>query len=254
MFEGLEFADVTGYLVAILGLLVVWQYYQMQIMAGRILALDLFDRSGIRMYIYVTPDDDVCEVCAAANGRVFLPSQVAKARFSPLSGTCQRPIPCDGALVGLYGAWGEARDVLERLRHNVNKGGIRLSPEEVRALVDGRWEQCISADTDRLGVHMIKAFSYERIDQEVSLDGYRHVVDEAKEVRHLMFLAPAYLRFTQLLLDAGEEAEALETIERFENRFPPTKRGRHFPSHEQRKMMKVTKAQLLDDLPLPLSA
>jgi hypothetical protein len=254
MFEGLEFADLTVYLMAILGLLVLWQYYQIQIMAGRILAVDLFDRSGIRMYIYMTPADDVCEVCAAANGRVFLPSQVAKARFSPLSGTCQRPIPCDGALVGLYGAWLEARGVVEQLRHNVKKGGIRLSPDEVRTLVSGRWEQCISADTDRLGVHMIKAFSYEKINQEISLDGYRYVVDEAKEVRHLMFLAPAYLRFTQLLLHVGEEAEALETIERFENRFPPTKRGPHYPSDEQREIMKVMKAQLLDDLPLPLSA
>ncbi len=51
MFEGWESPDVTVYLAAILGLLVVWQYYQMQIMAGRILAIDIFDRSGIRMYI-----------------------------------------------------------------------------------------------------------------------------------------------------------------------------------------------------------
>ena len=37
MLEGWQFPDVTVYLVGILGLLVVWQYYQMQIMAGRIL-------------------------------------------------------------------------------------------------------------------------------------------------------------------------------------------------------------------------
>jgi hypothetical protein len=58
MFEGWVFPDVTGYLVAILGLLVMWQYYQMQILAGRVLAVDLFDRSGTRMYVYVMPDDD----------------------------------------------------------------------------------------------------------------------------------------------------------------------------------------------------
>ena len=69
-----------------------------------------------------------------------------------------------------------------------------------------------------------------------------------------MFLAPAYVRLTQLLLQAGEEAEALETIERFEARFPSTKRGPHFPSHEQREIMKTTKAQLLEEQPLPLSA
>ncbi len=110
MIEGWEFQDVTLYLVAVLGLLVVWQYYQLQIMAGRILAVDIFDRSGIRMYVYVTPDDDrICEVCAASHGCVFLPSQVAKEKFSLLMGKCQRPTPCNGALVGLYGAWLEAR-------------------------------------------------------------------------------------------------------------------------------------------------
>lgn len=255
MFEGLELEDVTVYLVAILGLLVVWQYYQMQIMAGRILALDIFDRSGIRMYVYVTPDDDrICEVCAASYGGVFLPSQVAEKRFSPLMGNCQRPTPCDGALVGLYGAWLEARGVLEQLRTNIKKGGIQLSSEEVRALVNGSWERCVSADTDRLGVRMIEAFSYEKINQEIALDGYRYVVDEAKDVRHLLLLAPAYLRFTQLLLHAGEEAEALETIERFESRFPTTKRGPHFPSHEQREMMRTIKEFLLSDQSLPMSA
>jgi hypothetical protein len=255
MLEGWESPDITVYLVAILALLVVWQYYQMQIMAGRILAVDIFDRSGTRMYIFVTPDDDrVCEVCAAAHGRVFLPSQVAKKMFSPLTGKCQRPIPCVGVLVGLYGAWLEARGVLERLRHNAPKGGIQLSPEEVRALVNGQWERCISADTDRLGVHMIEALSYEKINQEVSIKGYRYVVNEVKEVRHLMLLAPAYLRLMQLLLCAGEEAEALETIDRFESRFPSTKRGPHFPSNEQREIMKTKKTQLLKDLPLQVSA
>ncbi len=253
MLEGWESPDVTVYLVAILGLLVVWQYYQIQIMAGRIMAVDIFDRSGIRMYVYVTPHDDhVCAVCSASHGRVFLPSQVAKKKFLPFTGKCQRPTPCIGVLVGLYGAWLEARGVLEHLRNNAKKGGIQLSSEEVRALVNGQWERCI--DTDRLGVHLIEAFSYEKINQEVSIEGYRYVVNEGKEVRHLMFLVPAYLRLTQLLLRAGEEAEALENIERFESRFPSTKRGPHFPSDEQRELMRTKKAQLLKGLPLQMSA
>jgi hypothetical protein len=241
--------------MAILGLLVVWQYYQMQIMAGRILAVDIFDRSGIRMYVYVTPQDDhICEVCTASHGCVFLPSQVAKKRFSPHTRKCQRSTPCTGVLVGLYGAWLEARGVLEHVRKHAKTGGIHLSSEELRALVSGQWERCISADTDRLGIHLIEAFSYEKINPEVSIEGYRYVVNEVKEVRHLMFLVPAYLRLTQLLLQAGEEAEALETIERFEGRFPSTKRGPHFPSDEQREIMRTKKALLLTGLPLPLSA
>lgn len=255
MLDGWQFSDVTIYLVGILGLLVVWQYYQMQIMAGRILAVDIFDRSGIRMYLYVTPDDDhICEVCAASNGRVYSPSQVAKKNFSPLDGKCQRPTPCVGVLIGLYGAWLEARGVLENLRRNIKNGGIQLSTEEVRALVNGQWERCISADTDRLGIQMIEALSYEKINQEIAIQGYRYVVEEAREVRHLLLLVPAYLRLMQLLLRAGEEAEALEVIERFENRFPSTKRGPHFPSEKHREAMKTKKAQLVKSLPLKMSA
>lgn len=246
MVEQVEFPDVTMYLIAILGLLVIWQYYQMQIMAGRILAIDIFDRSGIRMYIYATPNDDaVCSVCAESNGRVFSPSQVAKKGFSPLSDMCKRPVPCPGVLIGLYGAWLEARGVLERLRANLKRGGIQLSPEELRAMVNGQWERSISAETDRLAVHMLEALAYEKINQAVSLVGYRYVIDEVKEVRHLLFLVPAYMRLVQLLIRAGESTKALEVIERFETRFPPTKRGPHFPTDEQREMLKTKKAHLL---------
>ncbi|MBI3355194.1 MAG: hypothetical protein HY038_00185 [Nitrospirae bacterium] len=257
MFGELHFPDITMYLVAILGLLVLWQYYQMQIMAGRILAIDIFDRSGTRMYVYVTPDvDHVCDVCSGSNGLVFSPSQVAKKGFSPLSGKCKRPVPCLGVLVGLYGGWLEARGVLERLRSSRGrrKGGVQLTVEELRALVNGQWERSISAETDRLAVHMIEALCYEKVNQEVSISGYRYVTEAAKEVRHLMLLVPAYLRLMQLLIRAGEDAEALEAIERFDNRFPTTKRGAHFPSNEQREVMKTKKAHLMKNLPLNVPA
>lgn len=255
MLGGLEIPDVTPYLVAILGLLVVWQYYQMQIMAGRILAVDIFDRSGTRMYIYVMPDDDnVCEVCAAANGRVFLPSHVAKKGFSPVKGKCQRSTPCLGVLVGLYGAWLEARGVVERLRANVKEGEIWLSPEELRALVNGQWEMSISGETDRLGIHMIEALCYEKINQAVSVTGYRYVIGEVKEVRHLLLLVPAYLRLALLLVRSGDSAGVLEIIERFDARFPAKKRGPHFPTEEQRNVMKMRKTHLLNNQQLKVPA
>lgn len=254
MLDYIDFPDITLYLIAILGLLVLWQYYQMQIMAGRILAVDIFDRSGIRMYIFATPDDDhICEICSEANGRVFSPSQVAKKGFSPLRGKCKRPSPCPGVLIGLYGGWLEARGVLERLRANLKKG-IQLTPEELRAMVNGQWERSISAETDRLGVHMIEALGYEKINQAVSILGYRYVVEEAKEVRHLMLLVPAYLRLVQLLVRSGESDKALELIDRFETRFPPNKRGPHFPSEEQRDIMKTRKTHLIKSQPLKIPA
>lgn len=255
MFAGIDFGDITLYLVAILGLLVLWQYYQMQIMAGRILAIDIFDRSGIRMYLYLTPDgEDACEVCSSANGRVFLPSQVAKKGFSARGGKCARPKPCLGVLVGLYGGWLEARGLLEQLRSNLKKGRRQLSPEEIQALVNGQWGRCISAETDRLAVHMIEAVCLEKSDPPVAIDKYRYVVDEAKEVRHLLLLVPAYLRLVPLLVKAGEVAEALELIERFERRFPVTKRGPHFPTEQQREVMATRKAHLIKNQPLKIPA
>lgn len=250
MFGEWEFAEVTPYLVAMLGLLVVWQYYQMQIMAGRIMAVDIFDRSGVRMYIYVVPDDDaICAVCAGSNGRVFLPSQIAGKGFSPRYGQCQHPTPCPGMLIGIYGAWQEARGVVERARAQAKKNGVQLSQEELRALVNGQWEMSISAETDRLGVHMIEAACYEKINRAVSITGYRYAVEEIKEVRHLLLLVPAYLRLALLLVRSGDNDEALALIKRFETRFPTNKRGLHFPTAEQRNIMKLRKSHLLSNQP-----
>ena len=53
---GIVLPDFLPYLLAIFGLLVLWQFYQLRVMKGRILAIDIFDRSGIRMYLYAVAD------------------------------------------------------------------------------------------------------------------------------------------------------------------------------------------------------
>lgn len=240
------FPDVSTSLIAILGLLVIWQYYRLQVAAGRILAVDLFDRSGTRMYVYALPaDENACETCSDANGVVLFPSQVARNRFSPIKGECRRTTPCTGVLVGLYGGWLEARGILERLRKNRGKEETRLSPEHLRALVNGQWERSISADTDRLGIKVLEGMSYEKINPDVSMGCYIYLLDQVKEVRHLMLLVPTYLRLTELLIKHGRHDQAIEIIERFEDRFPSSKRGPHFPSDTQREAMKSKKAQAL---------
>jgi hypothetical protein len=84
--------DLLPYLLAIVGLLALWQYYQLRVMKGRILAIDIFDRSGIRMYLYVVADNlQSCEVCQSAHGTVFPPSAVMKRPFSPIKGTGKNP-------------------------------------------------------------------------------------------------------------------------------------------------------------------
>ena len=97
-------------LIAVAALLLIWQYHQIQVRKGRILAIDVFDRTGIRFYVYLAVNDpDTCEVCRDATGRAFLPSDVARKHFKPLARACLKSPKCDGVLVGLYGAWAEAR-------------------------------------------------------------------------------------------------------------------------------------------------
>lgn len=242
-------APILTYLLAILGLLVIWQYYQIQVMKGRILAVDVFDRSGIRFYIYVVPaDQHTCVVCREAHGRVFLPSQVMKKEFTPLNGQCTNPSGCMGVLVGLYGAWSEARQLLERLRMLRKKASLRLSDEEILVLISGSWERSISATTDRIGVHMLEAVAHERTNPEVSIVNYRYVGDQAKEVRHLGYIVPAYFRLASLLADQGRLEEAIEVIEKFEARFKGKKAGPHAPTEKQMGLMSIKKSRLRNSL------
>ena len=131
--------DFLPYLLAIFGLLILWQYYQLRVMKGRILAIDIFDRSGIRMYLYaVTDDQQACEVCRSAHGTVFPPSEVMKSQFSPIKGICESPTPCIGFLVGLYGAWPEANRIVERLRLSRKREPIQLDQDELREILRAR--------------------------------------------------------------------------------------------------------------------
>ena len=44
MLNELPTPDLLHSLIAILVLLVVWQYYKLQVISGRVLAVDIFDR------------------------------------------------------------------------------------------------------------------------------------------------------------------------------------------------------------------
>jgi hypothetical protein len=134
--------DFLPYLLAIVGLLALWQYYQIQTMKGRILAIDIFDRSGIRMYLYAVADDlQACEVCRSAHGMVYPPSEVMKRQFSPIKGTCKTPARCIGFLVGLYGAWPEADRIVKRLQLSRKREPIQLGQDELGEMVLGPWER-----------------------------------------------------------------------------------------------------------------
>lgn len=255
MLNELDSPNILLSLIGILVLLVIWQYYKMQVMAGRILAVDIFDRSGIRMYVYVTcSGEQTCSNCLSASGRVFLPSSVAKQGFAPCENPCLNPEPCMGILVGLYGGWLEARQVLQRLRANVKKGSLDLSPGELRTLLEGAWEQSISVDTDRLSMYMLIAMTSETLKQDISIGNYGYVIEHAKEVRHFGLLVPAFMRITQLLVNTKRWEEALKFIQQFESRYPISKWGQHFPSVKHRDYMRTTKVQVLKNQVMQLSA
>ncbi len=196
--------DFLPYLLAIFGLLVLWQYYQLRVMKGRILAIDIFDRSGTRMYLYVVTDDlQACEVCRSAHGTVFPPSEVMKSQFSPIKGICKRPDPCIGFLVGLYGAWPEANRIVERLRLSRKREPIQLDQNELREMIFGPWEQSISANTDRFGIYVLEAVLGDCANPSLAMEKYRDTLEYAMEVRHMPLIVPAYFRLVELLARQG---------------------------------------------------
>lgn len=255
MGDGYVSLEITMYVLAIVALLGLWLFHQAQVRAGRILAVDLFDRSLVRMYVYAAPQGTtLCTICGQAQGRVFLSTKVDKKGFSPTDGPCEAQGHCQGYLIGLYGGWAEARDVVARLQRSSKKTVVRLSSDELRSLVTGEWGKSVSANTDRLNVHMLEGLCLEAADADRAAAGYRHVIERASDSRHLGFVVPAYLRLIDLLARTGCEEEASKAIEQFERRFPAHLSGSHAPNADQRKILEEEKSLLWTRRSLNVSA
>ena len=253
MFNDLVAPELLHAMIAILVLLVIWQYYKLQVAAGRVLAVDIFDRSTTRMYVFAVANG-ACPHCAIAHGRAYLPSAVARPGFSPLESPCPNAQPCLSILVGLYGAWDEARDIVNGLRANRKKGYAALSSPELHALLDGMWERSISADTDRLSMYMLTALEYEQTKPDLAVGHYGYVLKHAKEVRDLPLVVPAYLRIVQLLAKTNRWSEVESHIEQFESQFPTAGWATHFPSPKQREVIRNVKNKALKNRLLQLTA
>jgi hypothetical protein len=237
--------DVLPYLLAIFGLLVLWQYHQIQVMKGRILAIDIFDRSGIRMYLYVVAEDpQTCEVCRSAHGTVFPPSEVMKRQFSPLKGTCKNPGGCIRFLVGLYGAWPEAHRIVERLQSSQKREPIQLNQDELNGLILGPWERSVGANTDRIGIYVLEAVLGDCSNPETAMAKYRYTLENATEVRHIPLIVPVYFRLVELLTRQGRTNEALQLIKQFENRYKGKHSGPYAPTEKQLALMSIKKSRL----------
>src|SRR5215467_1128332 len=248
-------SEMTIYALAIVALLGLWLFHQVQVRSGRIQAIDLFDRSVVRFYIYVVPEDSpVCEVCGQAQVRVFLSSLVGKKGFSPLEEKCKGTTPCQGYLIGLYGGWLEAREVVARLQQISKKTVMRLSSEELSAMAKGEWNKSVSADTDRINMHMLEGLCFEKGNMNLASTGYRYVIERAKEDRHRSLIVPASLRLIGLLVRAGSEDEARQAIQLFEKRFPPNQSDPAAPTTLQRKNLEEMKSRLWEAQALKVTA
>ena len=241
--------DFLPYLLAVFGLLALWQYHQIQVMKGRILAIDIFDRSGIRMYLYAVADDpQTCEVCRSAHGTVFPPSKVMKSQFSPIKGTCKNPAGCIGFLVGLYGAWPEAQRIVDRLQSSSKREPIQLEQEELNELILGPWERSIGADSDRIGIYVLEAVLGDRTNPDTAIAKYFHTLECATEVRHIPLIVPVYFRLVELLTRQERTTEALHIIQQFETRYKGKHAGPYAPTEKQLGLMSIKKSRLQNSL------
>lgn len=238
--------DYVPYLLAILALLFVWQIYQMQIVAGRVEAKNFWDRSGIRLFIHVTPEDEqTCPACQEANGLAVLPATAVKTNFTPASrDSCTNPAGCRCQLIGLHCSWPQAHRLLSQTMA-VRPKGVKLSDEKFEALLRSSREQPPGkTKEDRVAIYMLEAVRAEGRDAGTAVKQYRKVVDEAKTARDLPLVLPAYLRMLDLLERSERPKEALELIDRFEKEYLEETNGPHGPTPAQREMLSLRKTRL----------
>ncbi len=233
--------EVVPYLLAILALLFVWQVYAIQVRAGRVQAVDVFNRSRIRLFIHVTPDDSLaCPVCREANGMGFLPHVVAAQRFRPMTNTCANPAGCRCLMVGLYGAWPEAARVQAEMHKN--SGRIQLSKQE---MMEGAQARQTASNEDQVSLAILEAMRTEESNPEVAIAHYTFAVDKAQKDRDLALVVPAYILMTDLLERTGRREEALGTVERFFKAYGHKRLGPHVPTEDQFSFMSLRRTRLM---------
>jgi tetratricopeptide (TPR) repeat protein len=209
----IQLPETFPYLTAILGLTLIWKFHDMQVKAGRIQAKDIFERSGVRLFLRATPDDaQTCPACKETANRVFTPGEVTSKKFKPQEKPCTNPAGCRCLMIGLYGGWEEAGNALAQLK--AQGGRIQLSDGDMKQLIEGADKARAGASADRMSIRMLRALQAEGSNPETAIEHYRYVVGRAEEDRDLAFMIPAYLRLGELLEKSGKAAEALETVER----------------------------------------
>lgn len=238
--------ELTFYFFAILGLLLVWQYHQIQVLSGRIYAVDFWDVSGIRMLMHVAIlDNNSCRHCRNAHGTVFLPSLATQKRFTTLEGPCMTSDGCRCLIVGLYGGWPDADRFVRNLRKHGKKKAMKLGQKELADLFNGNWESKISAAGDQMTIQMLTGMQKEKNSPKESIALYQEILQRASGARDLRLVVPTYLRLSEVFEKGGQFNESLHVTQEFEKRFAKHKKVFYYPSGEQRWVMATRKARIL---------
>jgi hypothetical protein len=208
----IQLPETYPYLMAIFGLTLIWKFHDMQVKAGRIKAKDIFERSGVRLFLHATPGDaQACLACKESTNFVFLPGLVASKKFTPQDKPCTNPSGCRCVMVGLYGGWAQALSALAEAKKNGGK--TRLADAELKTLIEKSVEARAGASADRISLRMLNALRAEGSQPETAMEHYRYILSHAEEDRDLVLMVPTYLRLSELLEKSGKASEALGLVE-----------------------------------------
>lgn len=236
----IQLPETYPYLMAVLGLTVIWKFHDMQVKAGRIKAKDIFERSGVRMFLHATPGDaQACLACKESTNFVFLPGLVASKKFTPQDKPCTNPSGCRCVMVGLYGGWAQALSALAAAKKNGGK--TRLSDSDLKALLDKSSEARAGASADRISLRMLNALRAEGSQAETAIEHYRYILSHAEEDRDLALMVPTYLRLSELLEKSGKASEALDLVEQCLRDYGEKKKGPDAPTDAQRAALNTRK-------------
>lgn len=239
----IELPDTYPYLMGILGLVVIWKFHDMQVKAGRIQAKDFWERSGVRIFLRATPNDQqACAACKETANFVFLPSLVTSKKFSPQDKPCTNPAGCRCVMVGLYGGWAQALSALAMAKKSGGKG--RLNDAELRNLIEKSADARAGASADRISLRMLNALRAEGSQAETAIEHYRYILSHAEEDRDLALMVPVYLRLSDLLEKAGKASEALDLVEQCLRDYGEKKKGPDAPTEAQRTALNTRKNRL----------
>lgn len=241
----IELPDTYPYLLAILGLALIWKFHDMQVKAGRIKAKDFWERSGVRIFLRATPTDaQACPACKETANVVFLPGLVTSKKFTPQEKPCTNPAGCRCVMVGLYGGWAQAGSALALAKKNGGKA--QLSEAEMKTMLDKSSDARAGASADRISIRMLNALRAEGSQTETAIEHYRYILSHAEEDRDLALMVPTYLRLSDLLEKAGKASEALELIEQCVKDYGDKKKGPDAPTEAQRATLNARKGHLAD--------